>query len=84
MLEDLSRPTSHVVLHIPKEKPQEVITAGQAYFWKIYGKLKVSEAHNRNTTNLHRFNKLNNELKAFTNGQNIVFLNQPQFFWHLL
>lgn len=51
---------------------------------EISGKLKVSEAHNRNTTNLHRFNKLNNELKTFTNGQNIVVFNQPQFFWHLL
>lgn len=84
VLEDLSRPTSHVVLHIPKEKPQEVITVGQAYFWKISGKLKVSEAHNRNTSNLHRPNELNNELKFFTNGQNIFFLNQPQFFLNLL
>lgn len=75
MLEDLSRPTSHVVLHIPKEKPQEVITLGQVYLWKISGKFKVSEAHNRNISNLYRFNKLNYGLKMFRNGQTIFFSN---------
>lgn len=68
-----------------QKKPQEVITVGRAYFWKIYRKLKDSEAHNRNTSNLYKFNKLNNEYKMFTNGRNILtFLNQPQFFLDLL